>query len=336
MLPVPPEIFKKLFPKPFQALKALFLPVVKIVFFGTPEFAVVSLQKIIEAGFDVRAVVTSPDRPQGRGLKVQYSAVKEYALTQNLPILQPLNLKSPEFQETLRSYGADIFVIIAFRMLPLAVWSMPPLGSINLHASLLPDYRGAAPINHAIINGETETGVTTFFLKHEIDTGDIIMQEKVKIFPGENAGELHDKLMYIGAEVMVKTLQKIRGGSYETIPQRSSVGNVKTAPKLSKEFGRLDWNEEVTKLYNKIRGLSPYPAAWTTLDGQQLKIFSGEVEENVKSKPGEILSDGKTYLKIGAQGGYFVATEIQLEGKKRMKTADFLRGYPVSENTRID
>jgi len=301
---------------------------VKIVFFGTPEFAVQSLDKIIEAGFDVAAVVTSADKPSGRGLSVNMSDVKKYALEKGIDVLQPTNLKNPEFQKTLQNYGADLFVIIAFRMLPEAVWNMPKFGSINLHASLLPQYRGAAPINHAIINGEKETGVTTFFLQHEIDTGDLIAQEKVIIEPTDNAGILHHKLKNVGAELMVKTLKMVAENSYQLTPQNFDKA-LKIAPKLSKEYARIEWKNSAENIQNKIRGLSPYPASWTTINAKQLKIFSSEIIE--QNSDLEIITDKKKYLYKKCNDNYISLLEVQLEGKKRMLIEDFLRGWREDE-----
>jgi len=298
----------------------------KVVFLGTPDFSVPSLDAIIKAGFDVVAVVTAPDKPAGRGMKLQSSAVKKYAEEHHIPVLQPAKLKDPLFIEQLRSYKADVQVVIAFRMLPEAVWNMPPMGTINLHASLLPDYRGAAPINWAIINGETETGVSTFLLKHEIDTGDIIFREKVAITPDMTAGELHDLLMNIGAEVIVKTLRAVESGDYSPIPQHNN--STKQAPKIFTEQCRIDWNRGGEQIYNQIRGLSPYPGAFTTLDQKILKIFKATFTPgNTTTGTGIYDTDHKTYLKISCANGWLNLKEIQLEGKKRMFAEEFLRGF---------
>lgn len=301
----------------------------KVIFFGTPQFAVASLQRIKEAGFDVAAVVTAPDRPAGRGLKLQQSAVKQFAVENNLSVLQPEKLKEPEFIEQLKSYKADLFVIIAFRMLPEVVWNMPPLGSINLHGSLLPQYRGAAPINWAIMNGEKETGVTTFFLKHQIDTGSIILRNTVPIEETDTAGTLHDKMMEIGANLMVKTLQVIESGNY-TLEEQDLTAEAKHAPKIFKDDCLINWERTVAQNYNIIRGLSPYPTAWTKFGGQTLKIFWAEKDMGTPTQQaGTVLSDGKKYLKIACADGWLTLKDIQLEGKKRMAVDEFLRGYII-------
>ncbi|HYG15656.1 MAG TPA: methionyl-tRNA formyltransferase [Bacteroidia bacterium] len=301
----------------------------KIIFFGTPKFAVASLLKMLEAGFEVVAVVTAPDKPAGRGLKMQASDVKQFALEKKLPVLQPEKLKNPEFISQLKSYNADLFVIIAFRMLPEMVWNMPPLGSINLHGSLLPQYRGAAPINRAIMNGEKETGVTTFFLKHEVDTGSIILREKVKIDDNDTAGTLHDKLMEVGAGLVVKTLQVIKAGNY-ILEEQDVSQETKHAPKIFKEDCKINWNKTVEENYNFIRGLSPYPTAWTMLDNLGLKIFFAEKKYNEPEKPGTIATDSKTYFRIACTDGWLSITDLQLEGKKRMGVEDFLGGFNLS------
>jgi len=298
----------------------------KIVFMGTPDFAVASLDAIVKANYDVVAVVTAPDKPAGRGQKLAESAVKKYALANQIPVLQPEKLKSPEFIEALKSYQADLQVVVAFRMLPEVVWNMPPKGTINLHGSLLPHYRGAAPINHAIINGEKESGVTTFFLKHEIDTGDVIMAEKAAIEHDDTAGDLHDKLMNIGAGLIVKTLDAIASGSVTEQPQPMS-DDLKHAPKIFKEDCKIDWNKPAEQIYNLIRGLSPYPTAFTFLNDKTLKLFKAEVEEKEPGiAAGGFLTDGKTYLKFAAKDGFIKLLDIQYEGKKRMLIEDFLRG----------
>ncbi|WP_443946356.1 methionyl-tRNA formyltransferase [Pedobacter sp. AW1-32] len=298
----------------------------KIVFMGTPDFAVASLDALIKANFDVVAVVTAPDKPAGRGQKLNESAVKKYAVEHEIPVLQPEKLKNPEFLETLKSYHADVQVVVAFRMLPELVWNMPPKGTINLHGSLLPQYRGAAPINHAIINGEKESGVTTFFLTHEIDTGNIILSETVAIGDDESAGELHDKLMNVGAQLIVTTLKAVETGIVNEQPQPMN-DTLKHAPKIFKEDCKLDWNQSVQTVYNKIRGLSPYPTAFTTLNEKILKIFAAEIENKEPAiTPGAFLTDGKTYLKFATKDGFLKLTDIQYEGKKRMSVEDFLRG----------
>lgn len=303
----------------------------KIVFMGTPEFAVASLDAMLNEGFNIVGVITAPDKPAGRGQKLQQSAVKQYAVEKGLNILQPTNLKNPDFQAELKSLNADIQVVIAFRMLPETVWSMPPMGTFNLHASLLPQYRGAAPINWAVINGEKETGVTTFFLKHEIDTGDILFQEKVAIGENTTAGELHDSLMEAGAELVVKTLNAIEEGNYKEIPQ-ADIPDAKHAPKIFKEDCKIDWTKEIQDIHNHIRGLSPYPAAWTKLGGKNLKVFNTTKEVVKHTQPiGIIDSDNKTYIKVAVNGGYLNIHTLQLEGKKRMETEEFLRGFDISQ-----
>ncbi|WP_406823520.1 methionyl-tRNA formyltransferase [Pedobacter sp. KACC 23697] len=298
----------------------------KIVFMGTPDFAVASLDALVQASFDVVAVVTAPDKPAGRGQKLNESAVKKYAVEKGIPVLQPEKLKNPEFLEQLRSYKADLQVVVAFRMLPEVVWNMPPKGTINLHGSLLPQYRGAAPINHAIINGEKESGVTTFFLTHEIDTGNIILSDRTPITDEENAGDLHDKLMHIGANLLVKTLKAIEAGEVNEQPQPQS-GDLKHAPKIFKDDCKVDWNNKAETVYNLIRGLSPYPTAFTFLNDKTLKIFKAEIEDKEPGiAAGGFLTDGKTYLKFAAKDGFIKLLDIQYEGKKRMLIEDFLRG----------
>jgi methionyl-tRNA formyltransferase len=298
----------------------------KIVFMGTPDFAVASLSALVDAGFDVVGVVTAADKPAGRGQKLQESAVKQYAATKGITVLQPLKLKDPIFIEELRSLQADLQVVVAFRMLPEIVWNMPSKGTINLHASLLPQYRGAAPINHAIINGEKESGVTTFFLKHEIDTGDVIFSEKVSIADDETAGELHDKLMAVGAGLLVKTVKAIQSGAFEEQPQPQS-DELKHAPKIFKDDCFIDWNQPAQVVYNMIRGLSPYPTAFTKLNDKTLKIFKAELEDKEPGiAAGGFLTDGKTFLKFATKDGFIKLLDIQYEGKKRMTTEEFLRG----------
>lgn len=306
----------------------------RIVFLGTPEFAVCSLDKICKEGFNVVAVVTMPDKPAGRGHKMFQSPVKEYAVQHGLPVLQPVNLKDEAFVEELRSYNADIFVVIAFRMLPKVVWTMPPLGTFNLHASLLPDYRGAAPINWAVINGEKRTGVTTFFLKHEIDTGDIISQQAIDIADDENVGSVHDRLMTLGADLTLETLNSIIAGTLKTIPQDDLLNGAepKPAPKIFKETCKLDFTKPVIEIYNKIRGLSPYPASYvdicddTTPEPRQLKIFKVVIADKSASKnPGEI-SIANDRLFIDAPDGTLEILELQIQGKKKMSASDFIHG----------
>lgn len=301
-----------------------------IIFMGTPEFAVASLQKMVEAGCNIAAVVTAPDKPAGRGMELQQSAVKKYALEKGLKVLQPEKLKSPEFIDALHSLNARLQVVVAFRMLPEVVWNMPALGTINVHGSLLPQYRGAAPINWAIINGEKFTGVTTFKLQHEIDTGNILLQEKIAIRDDETAGELHDEMKEVGAALLVKTLTGIASNDIAEVPQNQTPdsGAWKHAPKIFTETCTINWQHTTNDIYNLIRGLSPYPAAFTTLHGQKLKIFRAEKENrNNSAETGSVETDGKTYLRFACLDGYIRITELQLEGKKKMKVEDFLRGY---------
>ncbi|MES2456725.1 MAG: methionyl-tRNA formyltransferase [Bacteroidota bacterium] len=298
----------------------------KIVFMGTPDFAVASLDALVSAGFEVAGVVTAADKPAGRGQKLQESAVKQYAVSKGIPVLQPLKLKDPVFIAELKALNADLQVVVAFRMLPEVVWDMPAKGTINLHASLLPQYRGAAPINHAIINGEKESGVTTFFLKHQIDTGDVIFSERVQISEDETAGELHDKLMNVGAGLLVRTVTAIVSGNYEEQPQPESE-ELKHAPKIFKEDCLINWNQSAATIYNHIRGLSPYPTAYTTLNDKTLKVFRAELEDKEPGiAAGGFLTDGKTYLKFAAKDGFIKLTDLQYEGKKRMPVEEFLRG----------
>lgn len=306
----------------------------RIVFLGTPDFSVHSLKKLLESGFNIVAVVTAPDKPAGRGMQLQQSAVKKFALEKGIPVLQPTNLKSADFLMELQSYQADLQVVIAFRMLPESVWNMPPMGTINLHASLLPDYRGAAPINWAIINGEHETGVTTFKLKHEIDTGDILMQEKVNIADDMTAGQLHDNLMHVGADLIVKTVDGLIKNSITPIPQHRTSNKI--APKIFTNDCKIDWNKDVMTVYNLIRGLSPYPGAISSLKGKLLKIYDccfsidspdSTVHNNVTNQPGNVLIDKTTGMKIRCLNGWIEVKALQLEGKKKMLIQDFLMGY---------
>ncbi len=304
----------------------------KIVFMGTPEFAVPALAALHEGGFTVAAVITAPDKPAGRGQSLRQSAVKAYALSLGILVLQPTNLKDESFISALRAFEADLFVVVAFRMLPEVVWTMPPLGTFNLHASLLPAYRGAAPINHAIINGEKETGVTTFFLKHEIDTGDIIESVSVPIAPNESAGQLHDRLMETGAALVKKTAGRILKGSIQTIPQQKS--SDKHAPKLTRENCRIDWRNNAVEIHNLVRGLSPYPAAWTTLalsggKTMQCKIFSTNTSATHSLEPGYISVEDKSNLFVGTGTNAIQILEMQLEGRKRMAVRELLRGLTL-------
>ncbi len=298
----------------------------KIVYMGTPEFAVPTLEALVKAGKNVVAVITAPDKPSGRGLKVNESAVKVAAKNLNLPILQPTNLKDSDFQEELKSYNADLQIIVAFRMLPEAIWNMPRLGTFNLHASLLPQYRGAAPINWAIMNGEKETGVTTFFLKHEIDTGDVIMQEKETIAYEDNVGDIYTRLMNKGGQVVVKSVDLIETGDYKLLPQNEDQ-KLNEAPKIFKETCEIDWNKTSIEVYNFIRGLNPYPAAWTKFQEKSMKIFNASVStESIKDN---FESDGKNFLRFKTTDGCLEIEELQLQGKKRMNVKDFLRGYRI-------
>ena len=317
---------------------------------GTPEFAVASLDALVNAGCNIVGVITAPDKPAGRGMQLQQSAVKKYAVEKGLHILQPEKLKNPQFLEELQSLNADLQIVVAFRMLPEVVWNMPPMGTVNVHGSLLPQYRGAAPINWAIINGEKQTGVTTFKLKHEIDTGDILLQERLPIDDDETAGELHDKMKIAGAELLVKTVQGLADGSLKETPQtliinsespgedsKTSDNNsplnthnspLHHAPKIFTETCKIDWTKSADEVYNLIRGLSPYPAAFTSFNGKVLKIYHGKKEKGIDViSPGSFETDKKTFLKFACTDGYIHATDIQLEGKKRMSVEEFLRGY---------
>lgn len=300
----------------------------KIVFMGTPDFAVASLSALLETDFDIVGVITAPDKPAGRGQKIQESAVKKFAMLKGLKVMQPVKLKDSTFLTELRSLNADIHVVVAFRMLPELVWNMPPKGTINLHASLLPHYRGAAPINWAIINGEKFSGLSTFLLKQEIDTGDLLFTEEVQIEDHDTAGDLHDKLMNIGACLLVKTVKAIEAGKYNEVPQLNhSEIELKTAPKIFREHCQIDWNQPVKQVYNLIRGLSPYPTAFCQFQGKTLKIYQATIENTApNTEPGTILSDHKTYLKFSCTDGLISVLELQLEGKKKMKVDEFLRG----------
>lgn len=296
---------------------------------GTPDFAVTSLDALVKEGFDVAAVVTAPDKPAGRGLQLHQSAVKEYALSHNIPVLQPLKLKDPAFLESLRSYKADLQVVVAFRMLPEMVWDMPPMGTINVHASLLPQYRGAAPINWAVINGERTSGVTTFKLQHEIDTGNILFAAEVDIPEDQTAGELYERLQKVGADLLIRTVKAIAAGEAPEVQQSNiPVSGLKHAPKIFKEDCLIHWEAPLDNIYNLIRGLSPYPTAFTHLNDKTLKIFRAVKEPAQHTHPaGSVHTDQKTYLKFAAPGGYINVTELQLEGKKKMGVEEFLRGY---------
>jgi methionyl-tRNA formyltransferase len=304
----------------------------RIIFMGTPEFAVASLDALVKAGCNIVGVITAPDKHGGRGMELQQSAVKKYSVENNLHVLQPEKLKNPEFLEELKSLNADLQIVVAFRMLPEAVWNMPPMGSVNLHGSLLPQYRGAAPINWAVINGEKETGVTTFKLKHEIDTGDILLQESFPIAETDNAGDVHDKMKEIGAQLLVKTIKALASESLQEKAQLSTfnpqLSTLKHAPKIFTETCKIDWNKPVEEVYNLIRGLAPYPAAFTFLQDKKLKIYKAE---KITGEPtditGSFKTDLKSYLYYACTDGYISILELQLEGKKKMMIADFLRGY---------
>ncbi len=303
----------------------------RIVFIGTPEFAVSSLEALLEDKQNIVGVITAPDRPAGRGKKLQKSAVKECAEKHGLPLLQPINLKDPEFLRELAHLKADLQIVVAFRMLPEAVWNKPPLGTFNLHGSLLPQYRGAAPINWAIINGETETGVTTFFLKHEIDTGSIIDQEKASIEPNENVGSLYSRLMYLGAKLVVKTVHKIKAGNIQLTDQEQIIAQtkeLKSAPKLNKQICLVDWSKPITEIHNHIRGLSPYPCAFTEvmLDDKKLKLKIFKTEISTESSNKILLKQEKKQLGVSNGTGTIWFKELQLEGKKRMAIDSFLAG----------
>jgi len=315
----------------------------RIIFMGTPEFAVPSLEILVEHKYNIVAVITAPDKPQGRGQKLSHSPVKECATKHNIPVLQPSNLKSPEFLEELRAYNCNLQIVVAFRMLPEVVWSMPSLGTFNLHASLLPQYRGAAPINWAIINGEKETGATTFFLQHEIDTGSIIFQVKEPIGPDDDAGTLYGRLMTTGAALVLKTVGAIEQNNFPSVPQ-SETNEIKHAPKIFKETCEIKWDQNSDQVRNFVRGLSPYPAAWTTVAGKIFKVFKVSVvksSDQAKSSDhfkgsddaptaGQILTDNKNYIHIKTADGWVALHEIQPEGKKRMAVEEFFRGNKLN------
>lgn len=305
----------------------------RIVFLGTPDFAVASLEALCSAGLNVVAVVTAPDKPAGRGMELRQSAVKVAALKRNIPVLQPQRLKDPSFLSELKSFQADIQVVVAFRMLPELVWNMPPMGTINVHASLLPQYRGAAPINWVLINGEKVTGVTTFKLQHEIDTGNILLQEKIAIAPNEHAGTLHDRMMHTGAELLIKTIAAINENRITPLPQTMVDETLKHAPKIFTETCLINWNDTTNHIYDLVRGLSPYPTAFTFLEGKMMKIFTAE-KEFVQHNDivGTVHTDYKSILKFAAVDGYLRILSLQIEGKKRMAIEDFLRGYRPAKN----
>jgi methionyl-tRNA formyltransferase len=322
----------------------------RIIFMGTPDFAVASLEALVKSKCTIVGVITAPDKPAGRGMKLNESAVRKYAVRHKIKVLQPEKLKNPEFLEELRSLKADLQIVVAFRMLPDIVWSMPPLGTVNVHASLLPQYRGAAPINWAIINGEKETGITTFKLKHEIDTGDILLQEKIEIGENETAGELHDRLKELGAQVLVKTVEGLADGTLVETPQLANENSqlsdsgsrlptpdsglptpdprLKHAPKIFTKTCQIDWNKRADEIHNLIRGLSPYPGAFTELGDKMIKVYGCEKEMILPTtRIGRWESDKKTFLKFACKDGYIHLKDVQLEGKKRMLIEEFLRGY---------
>lgn len=299
---------------------------IRIVFMGTPEFAVASLDALCKAELNVVAVITAPDKPAGRGMQMQQSAVKQYAIENNIPVLQPEKLKAPDFIEQLTALQADLQIVVAFRMLPEVVWNMPPMGTVNVHGSLLPKYRGAAPINWAIINGEKETGVTTFKLQHAIDTGNILMQASLAILPEDNVGTIHDKMKTLGATTLVETIKKLVNNEIVEQPQNDAIADAFHAPKIFTETCIIDFSKTVAQVNNLIRGLSPFPTAFTQLDGKKLKIFSAIPMEGETSEAA-FMTDGKSFLKFKCSNGYIAINEMQLEGKKRMNVEDFLRGY---------
>ena len=313
----------------------------RIVYMGTPDFAVESLRALVEGGYNVVGVITMPDKPMGRhGSVLQPSAVKQYAVSVGLPVLQPEKLKDEVFLEELRALRADLQIVVAFRMLPEVVWNMPRLGTFNLHASLLPQYRGAAPINWAVINGDTETGITTFFLKHEIDTGEVIQQVRVPIADTDNVEVVHDKLMVLGGKLVLETVDAILNGTVKPIPQEEMavVGELRPAPKIFKETCRIDWNQPVKKIYDFIRGLSPYPAAWSELITSEegaavvVKIFESEkIYESHQLATGTIVTDGKKFMKVAVPDGFVSILSLQLPGKKRLKIDELLRGYHLED-----
>lgn len=311
---------------------------------GTPDFAVAPLRKLVEGGYNVVGVITMPDKPIGRHqTELSASPVKQYALSQGLRLLQPAKLKDPDFLEELRSLKADLQIVVAFRMLPEVVWAMPPQGTFNLHAALLPQYRGAAPINWAIINGDTETGITTFFLDHQIDTGRVIQRVAVPILDTDNASDVHDKLMLLGSDLVVETVDHILNGTVTSIPQSELQTDepLRPAPKIFKDTCRIDWHQGVKRVYDFVRGLSPYPAAWTewTANGKQtvMKIYQTVKEPAAVSEPvGTVLTDGRTYLKVALADGYLHIESLQLAGKKRMAVADFLRGLQAGTELHVN
>ena len=305
----------------------------RIIFMGTPEFAVPSLEILLENGYNVVAVVTAPDKPGGRQ-GIQQSAVKQFAQSRGLQILQPEKLKNPEFLDALKAFKPDLQIVVAFRMLPEVVWALPPMGTMNLHGSLLPKYRGAAPINWAVIRGEAETGLTTFLLKHEIDTGDLLFQEKVPIGPDETAGELHDRMMQVGAKLVLRSVQALEHGTVQPVQQADLKAT--HAPKIFAETCRINFDQAAKQVHNFVRGLSPYPGAWTSLEGKTVKILKTSLDPGPwpmdpagASEPGTWISDGKNYLRIRTSDGLITVLELQMEGKRRMNVKDFLNGNKI-------
>ena len=302
----------------------------RIIFMGTPAFAVASLSALLAAEMNVVAVVTAPDKPAGRGMQMQQSAVKQFALANHLTVLQPEKLKSPVFLKAIQDLQPDLQIVVAFRMLPEIIWSLPPMGTLNVHGSLLPQYRGAAPINWAIINGEKETGVTTFQLQHAIDTGAILLQDKIPISENMTAGELHDTMMEVGAKLLIKTVSGLVSNTIKAVPQSTTIDEtlLKHAPKLFTKDGEINWNDTVQSIHNLVRGLAPFPSAITKIDGKVVKLFSTYIlQENPSETIGTLVTDGKTFAKIACSNGYLGLNDIQWEGKKRMPIVDFLRGY---------
>lgn len=316
----------------------------RIVYMGTPDFAVESLRQLVDGGYQVVGVITMPDKPAGRGHKIQYSPVKEYALEKNIPLLQPEKLKDESFIQALRKWKADLQIVVAFRMLPEVVWDMPRLGTFNLHASLLPQYRGAAPINWAVINGDTETGITTFFLQHEIDAGRVIQQVRIPIAETDNVGIVHDKLMMLGGKLVLETVDAILNDTIKPIAQEEMavVGELRPAPKIFKETCRIDWQQPAKRVYDFIRGLSPYPAAWSELvnpegDVVVVKIYESEkIIESHQLASGMIVTDGKKVIKVAVPDGYISILSLQLPGKKRLTTEELLRGYRLTDNYKMN
>lgn len=310
----------------------------RIVFMGTPEFAVTILKSLVENNYNIVGVITAPDKPAGRGRKLHESEVKTYAKSVGLNIIQPTNLKSENFIEELKSLKANLHIVVAFRMLPKVVWQMPKYGTFNLHASLLPNYRGAAPINWAIINGETKTGVSTFFIDEHIDTGEMILQKEIDILPNETAGELHDKLMHLGSDLVLETVELIEKGTVKTIPQPTNT-NVKTAYKLNKDNCKIDWTDTLDNIYNKVRGLSPYPAAWCLLENENsqlnVKIYKVEKQEQDHDfNLGQLIST-KKYVKVAVKKGFIILEEIKLPGKRKMDIISLLNGYTFSKDAKM-